>query len=103
MSNVKIRVKVDADMSDIMPYFLRAMKKDVAAIEDALPKKEYQFLIDFGHKLKGNGPSYGLNDLGQMGIEIEKAAKNEKIDLCISIFEKIKDYMKRLEIEYVSR
>ena len=97
----KIVIEVDTDMADIMPIFLDGLTKDVALAEEALKKSDFQFLVNFAHKLRGNAPSYGFIDLGLMGTALEKLAKGNELNSCRDLFKKIEDYVSRLEVKYV--
>lgn len=84
-----------------MPLFLSRLRQDALLVPEALAKKDFGFVASFAHKLRGNGPSYEIHELGYLGSELEKLAKAGNIAECKSSFEKIKDYIDRMEIIYV--
>lgn len=102
MAEEKIKVKVNGDLADIMPIFLDRLHEDVLLIPAALEKEDFKTLGSFAHKLRGNGPSYEIHEFGYMGSEMEKMVKAKDLKGCVTVFEKIKDYLTRIEIEFVN-
>lgn len=100
MSAMKIKIEVNADLEDIMPIFLERLRQDVLLIEKAIEKQDFLMTAGFAHRLRGNGPSYEIPELGTLGTELEKSAKGNNLAESKSILEKIKTYVERIEIIY---
>ncbi|HTT75901.1 MAG TPA: response regulator, partial [Candidatus Binataceae bacterium] len=67
-------VEIDADLSDLVPGFLAHKREDVRTIAVAIERGDYAMLSQLGHKMKGEGGSYGLDAITLMGAAIEEAA-----------------------------
>lgn len=52
----------------------------IAAMQDALHNRDPHTLVARGHELKGMCGNFGLKELGDMGLSIEKAAKSSTLD-----------------------
>lgn len=99
--NAKIRVQVDKDLADIMPTFLNNRAKDIELITQALLKSDFVSIESVAHKLAGNAGGYGLAELGLIGREMETSAKQKNGDQIKKLFEKMKDYLAKLDIEFI--
>jgi len=67
-------VEIDADLSDLVPGFLAHKREDARTIASAIERGDYATLSQLGHKMKGEGGSYGLDAITIIGAAIEEAA-----------------------------
>jgi signal transduction histidine kinase/DNA-binding response OmpR family regulator len=95
------RVKVDADLEDLMPDFLAEIEEDLDIMEKSLQEDNFETLHRLGHGLKGAAGNYELHDLADIFLTIEKAAKEQSEDAVMDNMIRVKDYLEQLEIEYV--
>jgi HPt (histidine-containing phosphotransfer) domain-containing protein len=96
----KIIAHVDPDLEDLIPGYLANREKDIAAIHDALEKNDLDTIRILGHSMKGSGGGYGFERITDIGMMVEKAAKegrNEDIRLQMK---RLEDYLRRVEIVY---
>ena len=68
-------VHIDADLSDLVPNFLAHKRDDARTIAAAIEMGDYATLSQLGHKMKGEGGSYGFDAITAMGAALEDAAK----------------------------
>ena len=97
----KIRVQVDKDLADIMPTFLNNRNKDIELITKSLSTGDLAGIESVAHKLAGNAGGYGLADLGIIGREMETSAKQKNMEQVQKLFQKMKDYLANLDIEFI--
>jgi HPt (histidine-containing phosphotransfer) domain-containing protein len=96
----KIIVHVDPDLADLIPGYLANRKKDIAAIHDAIEKNDLDTIRILGHNMKGSAGGYGFETITDIGMMMEKAAKegrNEEIRLQMK---RLEDYLRRVETVY---
>ena len=55
--------------------YLERRKQDVIASKEALSKQDYYFLERLGHQIKGNAITFGFDQLTNVAVAIEQAAK----------------------------
>jgi HPt (histidine-containing phosphotransfer) domain-containing protein len=94
----KIIVKIDEDLEEIIPMFLENRAKDLEQLKKALEEENFKAIEVIGHKLAGNAGSYGLHDLGEIGVALEKSCLEQEKSKVQAIVENYKDYLNRLEI-----
>ena len=96
----KVKILIDKDIEEIVPMFLDNRQKDLLEIETNLSSKNLTAIEVIAHKLAGNAGSYGFTDMGLIGADMEIACQNENIDEIKNLFEKYKNYLSNLEVEY---
>lgn len=96
----KILVSIDADLEEIIPTFLENRQKDISKIDQALASMDLKAIETIAHKLAGNAGSYGLDDLGEIGAQLESACQAADKEAVNSLCASYKDYLSRLEIKF---
>jgi HPt (histidine-containing phosphotransfer) domain-containing protein len=76
----KLLIRVDPDLSDLMPGFLANKRADVGKILAAAAAADYAALRGIGHKIKGEGGSYGFDRISEIGAEVERAAIDQNLE-----------------------
>jgi len=99
-SSDKIRIRVDADLQDLVPGYLENRESDLLIYQQALEKGDFDSIAVLGHSMKGSGGGYGFNDLSQIGRTIEKAAKSKDKESVRKSIIDLTAYLKKLEIVY---
>ncbi|MDH3257475.1 MAG: hypothetical protein OEM27_07640, partial [Nitrospinota bacterium] len=57
----KIRVRIDRDLQDLIPEYLKNRGKDLLAYRQALEEGDFDSIAVLGHSMKGSGGGYGFN------------------------------------------
>lgn len=70
-------VQIPAELYDLIPGFINRRHQDGVELKKLWAMNEFESISRIGHKLKGNGLSYGFKFLSQTGAEIEVAAQNK--------------------------
>jgi HPt (histidine-containing phosphotransfer) domain-containing protein len=96
----KITVFVEEDLQELIPGYLENRVKDIAAIREALARKDYEAIRTLGHKMKGSGGGYGFDAITDIGHGIEEAAKREHGDEIVRLAEELKSYLERVDVIY---
>lgn len=99
-SNSKTAVKVDRELKDLMPDFLKRRVEDVVAIFYALEEGNFETIEAVGHQIKGSGTAYGLPELTAIGALLEIEARGQNKEAIASLAKQISDYLDTLEITF---
>ncbi len=59
------------ELKKLKDYYLSTFTKKVKQITEIIKNKDKDELINFGHKLKGSGISYGFQEISDIGKDIE--------------------------------
>ena len=96
----KIVVHVDPDLADLIPGYLANRKKDIAAIHEAVGKKDMDTVRILGHSMKGSGGGYGFEIITDIGMLLEKAAQEGRDEAIRLQVKRLEDYLRQVEIVY---
>jgi HPt (histidine-containing phosphotransfer) domain-containing protein len=98
----KFIARVDPDLCDLMPGFLARKRVDARTILSGVSDDQVDFetVSRIGHKLKGEGGSYGLDTISLYGAEIEQAARNHDAVTIRDYAHKLSLFLDSVEIEY---
>lgn len=100
MNQRKIIVRVDPDIEDLVPGFLRHRRTDVNSIREALDNDNYETIMSLAHKIKGQGGSYGFDTISEIGEAIEVAAKSEDTEGVRQKVAEFASYLEQVEVIY---
>lgn len=81
---------VNKEMQDT---YLARRVKELSECELCLTNKDFDTLQNFGHKMKGNGLSFGFPELGVLGAKIEESAKEKDSESLQSLLKQVKEYL----------
>ncbi len=95
-----IVVQIDQDLSDLVPGFLARKREDARAVLTAVEHRDAEAIARLGHKMKGEGGSYGLDAVTDLGRDLEQAGKDGDFDTARRLGRELTDFLERLEIVY---
>ncbi len=95
-----IVVQIDQDLSDLVPGFLARKREDARAVLAAVEHGDAEAIARLGHKMKGEGGSYGLDAVTDLGRELEQAGKDCNFDAARRLGRELMNFLERLEIVY---
>ena len=98
-----IVIKVDPDLEDLIPGFLKNRAKDVDDIRSALQARNYEKIRILGHSMKGAGGGYGFDAITLIGRSLESAAKENCPDRVIKAVEELSDFLEKVEVVFEER
>ena len=95
-----IVVHIDEDLSDLVPGFLARKREDACAVLAAVEHGDAEAIARLGHKMKGEGGSYGLDAVTDLGRELEQAGKDGDFEAARRLGRDLTNFLQRLEIVY---
>lgn len=95
-----IVVHIDQDLSDLVPGFLARKREDASAVMAAVERGDFEAIARLGHKMKGEGGSYGLDAITDVGRELEQAGKDGDLNAARRQGRELTNFLERLEIVY---
>lgn len=93
-------VYVDPELEEIMPDYLENRRKEIPVLRQALKEQTFQPIEFIGHKMRGTGPGYGLQELGTLGGILETAAQKKDPKTIETAVTALQNYLDCLEIKY---
>jgi HPt (histidine-containing phosphotransfer) domain-containing protein len=99
-SSRSVTLRLDEDLRDLIPGFIANKRADARSILLAADRGDFEGLEKVGHRIKGEGGSYGLDRISELGAEIEAAATNRDAAAIRRCAANITSYLDSLNIVY---
>jgi HPt (histidine-containing phosphotransfer) domain-containing protein len=96
----RVIVEVDEDLTDLIPGFLTHKRADIARIFEAVASRDYAEISSVGHRLKGEGGSYGFDSMTEIGSLLEHAAATRDDGAVTTLARQLLSYLDRLQIVF---
>ena len=96
----KLVVRIDPDLRDLVPVFIAHKREDTQAIVAAIARADYEALGQLGHRIRGEGGSYGFEELTEIGTSLEIAAKARNLAAIRKSAQELTAYLDSVEIVY---
>jgi HPt (histidine-containing phosphotransfer) domain-containing protein len=96
----RIIVEVDEDLSDLIPGFLTHKRADIDTIFEAVTRRDYAAIRSIGHKIKGDGGSYGFHSMTEIGRGLEHAAAMRDDRAVTTLARQLLSYLDQVEIVF---
>ncbi len=96
MSDEEIPVKIDHILAELVPKFLEHCRQMANEIHGAIEVSDFAVPRKIGHSLMGTAGSYGFMDIGLLGREIERAARETDGDRLRELAGRLDSYLARV-------
>ncbi len=94
----EIVVTVDPDIGDLIPGFLARKRADAGNLIAALERGDHEAVRRVGHKLKGEGASFGFVPVTEFGAALERSAAARDLSGARQAALALKDYLERVRV-----
>jgi PAS domain S-box-containing protein len=93
-------VEIDADISDLIPGFLERKRIDARSVAEALDRGDFEAVARIAHRLKGEGGSYGFNEISKVGAALEIASKAGQLEVARGLARELAAYLESVQVVY---
>ena len=83
----------DEEWAEMQEMYINHTSKDLEKIKTQLNLDSIDSIRTFGHNIKGSGGMYGFNEVTELGLLIETAAKEGNLDSIKSNLEVLEDFL----------
>lgn len=91
-------VQPDPDLADLIPEFLNNRRHDMADIEKAVARNDFEFIRRTAHTLKGICRPYGFIYLETLSKRLEVAGQQENMSDVKTIAGEMNEYLDRVQV-----
>lgn len=91
-------VCVDPDIKEFVPEYLENRKRDIDTIRANLANDDFENIRSLGHKMKGSGKLYGLEQVTTIGASLEQAAEKKDRDEIEKLWRELSAYLDEVEL-----
>ena len=96
----KIFLKIDRDIEELVPGYLKNRRVDIDKISHAVDQGDFDTARMLGHAMKGNGKSYGFEEISRIGLAIENSGIQKEPEIIRKELAKLLDYLNSIQITY---
>tara|TARA_Y100001968_G_scaffold120744_1_gene109964 strand:+ start:332 stop:610 length:279 start_codon:yes stop_codon:yes gene_type:complete len=83
----------DEEWAEMQEMYINHTSKELEKIKTQLNLDSIDSIRTFGHNIKGSGGMYGFNEVTELGLLIETAAKEGNLDSIKSNLEVLEDFL----------
>ena len=83
----------DEEWAEMQEIYINHTSKELDKIKNQPNLASLDSIRTFGHNIKGSGGMYGFNEVTELGLLIETAAKEGNLDSIKSNLEVLKDFL----------
>jgi len=94
----RVTVEVDPDLIDLIPDFLTRKRADVQTMRSALESGDLATVSAVGHKIKGEGGSFGFDTMSEIAAGLEASGKKGDRDSARQLIADLSDYLEKIEV-----
>lgn len=62
--------KIPPELMDIIPGYISRRDQDILFLKESLTHADFSAISMLGHKLKGNGASFGFDRISELGADL---------------------------------
>lgn len=95
------QIEIEADLRDLVPSFLEHKRADLGTIRIAIDQKDYATISQIGHKMKGEGGSFGFDAVTALGSVLEQAALQQDLTSANQTLDELAQYLESIDVVYV--
>ena len=96
----RFQVTVDPELEPIMARYLELRLEEAARLVSAAREGDFETVCRIGHNLKGNGSSYGLAGLSELGLDIERAGRERDPEQTVRLAGAVRHFIDNVDIVY---
>jgi HPt (histidine-containing phosphotransfer) domain-containing protein len=94
----RITVAVDPDLIDLIPDFMARKQTDVQNLKNALDGGDLATVASIGHKIKGEGGSFGFDTISDIGAGLESCGKQGDRASAQQLVSDLSEYLEKVEV-----
>jgi PAS domain S-box-containing protein len=94
------QIEIEDDLRDLVPDFLAHKRADIGTLRTAIDQKDYECISQIGHKMKGEGGSFGFDAVTAMGSVLEQAALNKDLTSVNHTLDELAEYLESIDVVY---
>ena len=94
----RVCIEVDPDLIELIPDFLTRKQIDLQTLNEALANSDLAAIAALGHRIKGEGGSFGFDVVSEIGAALEAAGKNGDSESARHLVADLSAYLEKVEI-----
>ena len=97
-NQARVTVEVDPDLIDLIPDFLTRKRADLAKLQEAAASGDLVTIATIGHKIKGEGGSFGFDTMSEIGAALEASGKQGDRETARRMVADLAEYLGKIDV-----
>jgi len=97
-NQARVTVEVDPDLIDLIPDFLTRKRADLVKLQGAVESGDLATIATIGHKIKGEGGSFGFDTISEIGAELEALGKKGDGASARQLVADLSEYLEKVDV-----
>ncbi len=93
-------VTISHKIKKLIPHFLKNKQRDAQLLLSSVENDDFDAIAQQAHTIKGTSWMYGFSYLGNLCLELEKAAKEKDSSKTKELVEKIGEHLEKVQVHY---
>lgn len=89
---------IDPILMDLLPDFIDSLFEDLKNVREAVSREDFLTVKKIAHTMKGNGGTYGLNEITEVGREMEERAIHEDREGILFLADRADGYLRSINL-----
>jgi HPt (histidine-containing phosphotransfer) domain-containing protein len=94
----RVTVEVDPDLMGLIPDFLTRKRADLQTLKSAVDDGDLATIATMGHRIKGEGGSFGFYAMTEIGAALEATGKKGDRESARQLVTDLSDYLEKIDI-----
>jgi len=100
MTSKPIIERIDPGLENLMERFFAGSNQDLVKMRATLERGDFETLARLGHTAKGTGFGYGFQGMGEIGRDLEAAAREGNRSACAEQVQRMEHYLANVEVHF---
>ncbi len=94
----RLKIEVEPDLMALIPAFLARKRDDLLTLKTALESGDLSAIGALGHRIKGEGGSFGFDAMSEIGGALEAAGKTGDSESARQLVSDLSDYLEKIDV-----
>ncbi len=94
----RVTVEVEPDLIELIPAFLTRKNADLQTLKDSLQSGDLTTIGALGHRIKGEGGSFGFDAMSEIGAALEAAGKKGDGESARQLIADLGEYLDKIDV-----
>ena len=94
----RVTVEIDPDLIDLIPAFLTRKQADLETLKSALETGDLATIAALGHKIKGEGGSFGFDVMSEIAGALEATGKKGDREAARQLIADLSTYLEKVDV-----
>lgn len=88
----------DEDVQALMPLYFESRWNEIPRLRELVAQGELKQVARMGHSMRGNGATYGVQEICGLGEQLQEAAHQQNTTRLLTVIQELEDFLRKLQL-----